>query len=152
MLKYLLKSYFWSVITIIFIIFVESTIMYYLDDLGEESTPFSSPIFISLISGVFFPIYNFVVLIILSKYRFTRIEVVVESFFFVSVLDNMDKLIQYFCSSDILLIPICSYEGIVYKRVWWYGTSMIIIYTICIAVIVCFVYLKIKSCFKKKKR
>lgn len=77
-LVYLLKSYCWTVIVITLAVLLETTIRYYFGS-SYEKTPFSSPLFAAIAAGVFYPIYNLIVIIVLCKHEFTKLEVAVES-------------------------------------------------------------------------
>lgn len=62
----ILRSYFWTVIAITLVALFESLIIDYCDNTADK-TPFSSPIFAALISGIIYPIYNLAVIIPLYK-------------------------------------------------------------------------------------
>lgn len=127
--------------------FVESTIIYYCDS-PIDSTPFSSPFIAALFCGILYPIYNLPIIIVLYKYKFTIIEIVVESVCFVNITSNIENVIEFFVPSSQLWnhkiidgIDVC-------ERVWWYNSSLNIVYGICLTLLLCLLYIKVKPSIK----
>ena len=137
-LSYILRSYCWTVIAITIATLITTTIIYYCDSSIDLKTPFSSPIFASLICGIIYPIYNLPVIIALCKYRFTKIEIIIESICFMYVTAYMDDIIRYLVSPSLLW----HHD---YTIVWWYNPSFNIVYGICLTIILCLLYIKAKQ-------
>jgi hypothetical protein len=148
-LYYILKSYFWSVIAIVIVIFFETVIIYYCGNSVDKETPFASPFIATLICGVFYPVYNLVVIISLYKYRFTPIEVAVESIFFVKLITYIDNVIIFLVPQNQLWTHKIVFGRDVYERVWWYASDMNIIYSICVIILLCLLYIKVKEIVTK---
>lgn len=151
-LSYILRSYCWTVIAITIETLIATVIMYYCDSSYDNNPPFSSPIFVSLICGIFYPIYNLPVIIALCKYRFTKIEIVIESICFVNITAYMDDIIRYFVSPSQLW-----YHEVVsgrddYESVWWYNSSFNFVYGICLTIMLCLLYIKVKQFVTKQIR
>ncbi len=144
-LSYLFKSYLWSVMAIIIVIFFETVITNHYGDSIDKGTPFASPFIATLICGILYPIYNLVVIIALYKYRFTPIEVVAESICFVKLITYIDNLILFFVPQNQLWNHRIVFGKDVYERVWWYNSDMNIIYSICVITLLCFLYIKVKE-------
>jgi len=144
-LSYILRSYCWTVIAITIGTLITSVITYYCASSDDNKTPFSSPIFAAIICGIIFPIYNLPVIIALCKYRFTKIEIIIESLCFVYVSAYMDDIIRYLVSPSQLW----HHEAISgrddYESVWWYNSSFNIVYGICLTIILCLLYIKVKQ-------
>ena len=66
-ISYIFKGYLLTVVTIMSITMLETIISNHIDNTVDESTPFDSPIIVSLICGALYPIYNLPVIIILYK-------------------------------------------------------------------------------------
>ena len=75
-LLYILRSYLWTVIAITLVALFGSLIIDYCNNI-EDKTPFSSPVFAALISGIVYPICNLAVIIPLYKYKFTKTEIII---------------------------------------------------------------------------
>ena len=64
-LLYILRSYLWTVIAITLVALFGSLIIDYCNNI-EDKTPFSSPVFVALISGIVYPVYNLAVIAIFA--------------------------------------------------------------------------------------
>lgn len=142
--SYILRCYLWSVFAMIMVSLFETAIIN-CSNLVDNETPFSSPIFAALICGIFYPIYNLAVIITLYKYRFTLIEVIVESICLVLVISYIEDAIRLFVPENQLWNYKIIYGEYVCERVWWYKSGMNIIYGICIIILLCFLYIKVKK-------
>ena len=155
-LSYILRSYCWTVIAITIETLITSVITYYCASSDDNKTPFSSPIFISIVCGIIVPIYNLPVIIALYKYRFTKIEIIIESLCFVYVSAYMDDIIRYLVSPSQLWHNEVISGNDNYTIVWWYNSPFNIVYVICLTIILCLLYIKIKQFvtkqINKKKR
>lgn len=148
-LSYIFKSYFWSVIAIVIVVFFEAVIINYCGNSVDKGTPFASPFIATLICGVLYPIYNLVVIIALYKYRFTPIEVVVESICLVKLITYIDNVVTFFVPQNQLWNHKIVFGKDVYERVWWYDSNMNIIYSICAITLLCLLYIKVKKIVTK---
>lgn len=155
-LSYILRSYCWTVIAITIETLIATVIMYYCDSSYGNSTPFSSPIFASLFCGIIYPIYNLPVIIALCKYRFTKIEIVIESICFMYVTAYMDDIIRYLVPPSLLWHHEVISGNDNYTIVWWFNSPFNIVYGICLTIILCLLYIKVKQFvikqISKKKR
>ena len=155
-LSYILRSYCWTVIAITIGTLIATVIMYYCDSFYDNSTPFSSPIFASLFCGIIFPIYNLPVIIALCKYRSTKIEIVIESICFMYVTAYMDDIIRYLVPPSLLWHHEVISGNDNYTIVWWFNSPFNIVYGICLTIILCLLYIKVKQFvikqISKKKR
>ncbi len=143
-LSYLSRSYWWSVIAIAVATLLMSTIIYYCDD-SVEKTPFSSPLFAVIICSIIYPLCNLPVLIALYKYRFSIIEVFVESIFLELVTTYFYMVVEFFVPHHLLWDQKVVDGREVSERVWWYEHDFNIIYGICITILLCLVYFKVKK-------
>ena len=148
-LSYILRSYCLSVISITMIMLIESIIIDYCDN-SVDKTPFSSPFFAALIGGILYPIYNLAVIIPLYRYKFTKTEIIIESICFMNVCAYIYDVIRLFVPHEKLWIHNTVVGRDIYERVWWYDTSLIIIYGICITFLLCMLYIIIKKTVKKQ--
>lgn len=144
-LSYILRCYLWSGVAIIMVSFWEAAIINYCSNSTDNETPFASPIIAALLCGIFYPIYNLVVVITLYKYRFTPIEVAVESICLVNVIIYIDDAITFFVPKTLLWNYRIIHGKGVYERVWWYNSDMNIIYGICIIFLLCLLYIQVKK-------
>lgn len=144
-LFYIFKSYFWSVLAIAIVTLFEVVIINYCDNSVDKETPFASPIFAVFICCALYPIYNLAVIIVLYKYRFTPIEIVVESICLVELITYFDNVINYFIPQNLLWNHKIVLGKNVYERVWWYDSDMNIIYGICVITLLCLLYIKVKD-------
>ena len=144
-LSYILKSYCWTVIAITIETLITSEIMYYCDSSYDIHTPFSSPTFVSIFCGIIFPIYNLPVIIALCKYRFTKIEIIIESICFMYVTGYMDDIIKYLVSPSLLWHHEVISGNDNYTIVWWLDSPFNIVYGICLTIILCLLYIKVKQ-------
>ena len=149
LLYYIFKSYFWSVIAVVIVILFETVIIYYCDNSVDKETPFTSPFIATLICGVLYPVYNLVVIISLYKYRFTPIEVLVESICLVKLIAYIDNVIIFLVPQNQLWTHKTVFGRDVYERVWWYDSDMNITYSICIIILLCLLYIKVKEIVTK---
>ena len=143
--SYILKSYCWTVIAITIGTLITSVITYYCDSSYDKNTPFSSPIFISIVCGIIVPIYNLPVIIALYKYRFTKIEIIIESLCFVNIITYTDDIIRYLVSPSQLWHHEVISGNDNYTIVWWYNSPFNIVYVICLTIILCLLYIKAKQ-------
>ena len=120
-------------------------IMYYCDSSYDIHTPFSSPTFVSIFCGIIFPIYNLPVIIALCKYRFTKIEIIIESICFMYVTGYMDDIIKYLVSPSLLWHHEVISGNDNYTIVWWLDSPFNIVYGICLTIILCLLYIKVKQ-------
>ena len=151
-LFYIFKSYLLTVVSIISITLLETIISNHIDNTVDESTPFDSPIVVSLICGILYPIYNLPVIIILYKYRLNAIEIVLESICLINVIAYISKVIEFFVPSDLLWHKTKVLGEYVREKVWWYDSDWDIIYGIIITALLCLLYIKIKRSFIKHTR
>jgi len=143
-LLYILRSYLWTVIAITLVALFESLIIDNFNNIADESS-FSSPVFAALISGIVYPIYNLAVIIPLYKYKFTKTEIIIESICFVNITVYIYDLIKFFVPDNLLWLRKTVLGRDVYERVWWYGSSLNIAYGICLTLLLCLLYIKVKS-------
>lgn len=144
-LSYILKSYCLTVIAITIETLITTEIMYYCDSSYDIHTSFSSPIFVSIFCGIIFPIYNLPVIIALCKYRFTKIEIIIESICFMYVTGYMDDIIKYLVSPSLLWHHEVISGNDNYTIVWWLDSPFNIVYGICLTIILCLLYIKVKQ-------
>ena len=149
-LSYILRSYCWTVIAITIGTLITSVITYYCASSDDNKTPFSSPIFISIVCGIIVPIYNLPVILALYKYRFTKIEIIIESLCFVYVSAYMDDIIRYLVSPSQLWHHEVISGNDNYTIVWWYNSPFNIVYVICLTIILCLLYIKVKQFVTKQ--
>ena len=149
-LLYILKSYLWTVIAITLVALFESLIIDNFNNIADESS-FSSPVFAALISGIVYPIYNLAVIIPLYKYKFTKTEIIIESICFVNITVYIYDLIKFFVPDNLLWLRKTVLGRDVYERVWWYGSSLNIAYGICLTLLLCLLYIKVKSRIGKNR-
>ena len=150
-LVYLLKSYCWTVIVITLAVLLEATIRYYFDS-SYEKTPFSSPLFAAIAAGVFYPICNLIVIIVLYRHEFTKLEVAVESICLINIIAFIGDVIDFLVPQSLLWTH-KTVDGInVLERVWWYKHSMHIVYGVCVTIILCLLYIKVKKLVIKYKK
>lgn len=149
-LSYILRSYCWTVIAITIGTLITSVITYYCDSSYDKNTPFSSPIFAAIICGIIVPINNLTVIIALYKYRFTKIEIVIESICFMYVSAYTDDIIRYLVSPSLLWHHEVISGRDDYGIVWWYNSPFNIVYGICLTIILCLLYIKIKQFVTKQ--
>ena len=144
-LSYILRSYCWTVIAITIETLITSVITYYCATSDDNKTPFSSPIFVSIFCGIIFPIYNLPVIIALCKYRFTKIEIIIESICFVNIITYIDDIIRYLVSPRLLWHHEVISGNDNYTIVWWLDSPFNIVYGICLTIILCLLYIKVKQ-------
>lgn len=149
-LSYILRSYCWTVIAITIETLITTAIMYYCDSSYDKNTPFSSPIFAAIICGIIVPINNLAVILALYKYRFTKTEIVIESICFMYVTAYMDDIIRYLVSPSLLWHHEVISGNDDYTIVWWYNPSFNIVYGICLTIILCLLYIKVKQFVTKQ--
>lgn len=149
---YIFKSYLLTVVSIISITLLETIISNHIDNTVDESTPFDSPIIVSLICGILYPIYNLPVIIILYKYRLNAIEIVLESICFLHITIYINSVIEFIVPSNYLWHKNIVFGETIYERVWWYDSYCNIIYGIIITALLCLLYIKIKRSFIKHTR
>ena len=143
-LLYILRSYLWTVIAITLVALFGSLIIDYCNSTADK-TPFSSPVFAALFSGIVYPVCNLAVIIPLYKYKFTKTEIIIESFCFVIITIYIYDVIRLFVPDNLLWLRKTVLGRDVYERVWWYGSSLNIVYGICITLLLCLFYIKVKK-------
>lgn len=148
-ISYIFKSYLLTVVTIMSITLLETIISNHIDNTVDESTPFDSPIVVSLICGILYPIYNLPVIIILYKYRLNAIEIVLESICLLHIIAYINRVIKFIVPSNYLWHKNIVFGETVYEKVWWYDSDWDIIYGIIITALLCLLYIKIKRSFIK---
>lgn len=142
-LYYVLRSYLWTVAAICIVVAVDSTITYYGSNKIGNDSPFSSPLFAILSCGLICPISNLPVILALYKYRFSKVEVVVESIIFLYVA-------TYFTDIVKTLVHLKNGRAVTEmdlnnQTVWWYYPSLNIIYAIILMILICLIYFKVKE-------
>lgn len=144
-LLYILRTYLLSVVAVALAVYVEALVMQYFYP-PEQETPFSSPAFVGIVCGIIYPVLNLPVFMVLYKYRFTVIETIVENIFFVNLAPHLGEIICYLLPSSRVWrhktgndLEIWGWED-----AWWYGDCLIIVYSICLTIILCLLYIKIK--------
>ena len=142
-ITYLLKTYCWSVIGIVIATLFETSIIRQLGNESDYDSPFSSVPFAVLISGVIYPILNIPVFIALLKYKFSKVEAIVEGVCFLHIATYINDIIYLIFPQDQLWIT--DSEGRHAERVWWYGDFMNIAYAIIISILLCLIYFSIKK-------
>lgn len=144
-LLYILRTYLISVVAITMAAYVEAVVIQYYSP-PEEETPFSSPAFAGIVCGVIYPILNLPVFMVLYKYRFTVIETITESVVFVKIIYLLDEIIRYFRPSSRVCVhkTVDGLEIWGWEDAWWYGDGKIIVYSICLMIMLCFLYMRIK--------
>jgi hypothetical protein len=141
-LSYIVRSFCLSAIATALITFFEA--LYYYSN-SVEKTSFSSPVFVALFCGIIYPICNLAVILPLYKYKFTKIEVILESICLVNVTAYIEEVITFFVPQDHLWVhkTVCGSDS--WERVWWYDSSLNILYGICITLLLCLLYIKVKK-------
>lgn len=149
-LLYILRTYLLSVVTIALVVFLETVVIQYYYP-PEQQTPFSSPAFAGIACGVIYPVLNLPVFMILYKYRFSVIETIVEGIFFVNLSYHLDEIIRRLLpSSRVWRHKIVNGGEILgWEDAWWYGEGLVIVYSICLTIMLSFLYMKV---LKKIKR
>lgn len=147
-LSYVFVMYLISMAAIAVGMLLETMILQYF--YPADKTPFSSPLFIAIGCGVVHPLLNLPVITILYRYGFTKTEIAVESIGFVHIYAYLvEDIIRAFVSPSQLFVHE-TFEGFeAYSRVWWYSDSFLIIYGICLTLILCLLYVKIKRAVVK---
>lgn len=142
---YILRTYLLSVVAIALAVYVEALVMQYFYP-PEQETPFSSPAFIGIVCGIIYPVLNLLVFMVLYKYRFTMIETIVESIFFINLAAHLGEIICYLLPSSRVWRHKADNELEIWgwEDAWWYGDGLIIVYSICLTIILCLLYIKIK--------
>lgn len=145
-LLYILRSYIMGTIVITLVVYLETAVIQYYYP-PEQQTPFSSPVFAGIACGIFYPVLNLSVLMALYKYRFNVIETIVENIFFVNFSYLLNRIIIHlFPSSRVWRHKID--DGLEiwgWENAWWYSEGLIIVYSVCFTIILCFLYIKIKQ-------
>jgi hypothetical protein len=143
-LLYLFRSYWWSVIAIAVATLLMSTIIYYFDG-SVEKTPFDTPLFVVITCSIMYPLFNLPVLIALYKYRLSKTEVIIESICLVLAITYFYDVVKFFVPHHLLWNHQTVDGREVFERVWWYEYDLNIIYGICITILLCLVYYKVKK-------
>lgn len=145
-LFYMLRSYLLSAVTITLVVYLETVVIQYYYP-PEQQTPFSSPAFAGIACGIIYPVLNLSVFIVLYKYRFTVIETIVESIFFVNSPYFLDEVIRHhFPSSRMWGHKIVNgLEILGWEDAWWYSEGLIIIYSICLTIMLSFIFIRIRQ-------
>lgn len=144
-LLYILRTYLISVVAITMAVYVEAVVIQHYSP-PEEETIFSSPAFAGIVCGVIYPILNLPVFMVLYKYRFTVIETITESVVFVKIIYLLDEIIRYILPSSSVWVhkTVDGLEIWGWEDAWWYGYWKIIVYSICLMIMLCFLYMRIK--------
>lgn len=145
-LLYILRTYLMSVVAITLAVYLEAFVMHYYYP-PEQETPFSSPAFTAIVCGIIYPVLNLPVFMVLYKYRFTVIETIVESIFFVNVSNYLDEIIKHLLPSSHVWVhkTVNGREIWGWEDAWWYGYGQLIVYSICLTIMLCFLYMEIKK-------
>ena len=147
-LSYLLKSYCCTVIIITLYILFGALIIHNYGNSSDEPSPFSSPLLAVIICVLIYPIYNLFVIITLYKYRLSKIEIAIESIILVNIITYMDDIVTFF--TPLLLTRNFHLESDKIRFLCWYNSSLNFIYGICITIVICFIYIKVKHFVIKK--
>lgn len=149
-LLYILRTYLLSVVTIALVVFLETVVIQYYYP-PEQQTPFSSPTFAGIVCGVIYPVLNIPVFMVLYKYRFTVIETIVESIFFENC-SYLDEIIRHLFPSSRVWVhkTVNGLKTWGWEDAWWYGDVQIIVYSICLTIMLCILYMKIKRMIQSK--
>ena len=142
-IKYLLKTYCWSVIGIVIATLIETSIRNLFGNESDCDSPFGSVPFVTLVCGAIYPIYNIPVFIALFKYKFSKVEAIVESACFLNIAAYINEMIYLLFPQDKLWIT--DSEGRHAERVWWYEDYMNFAYAIIISILLCLIYFNIKK-------
>lgn len=149
-LLYLLKGFCLSVMVVAIASFLVASIIFYNTN-PSERTVFSSPVFIALFCGIYYPIVNLPIVAILYKCRFTKVELAVESLVLIFVYCSVQGVIRFFVPSNYLWTH-KSGDGIIsYSRVWWYNDDFCLIWSICITISLCLLYVKARNFICRSK-
>lgn len=149
-LLYLLKGFCLSVMVVAIASFLVASIIFYNTN-PSERTVFSSPVFIALFCGIYYPIVNLPIVAILYKCRFTKVELAVESLVLIFVYCSVQGVIRFFVPSNYLWTH-KSGDGIIsYSRVWWYNDDFCLIRSICITILLCLLYVKARNFICRSK-
>lgn len=145
-LLYILRTYLLSVLAITMAVYLETVVIQYYYP-PEEQTPFSSPAFAGIACGIIYPVLNLPVFMVLYKHRFTVIETIVESIFFVNFSYHLDEIIRHLLPSSRIWVHKTAngLESWGWEDAWWYGEGLVIVYSICIMIMLCILYMKIKG-------
>lgn len=145
-LLYILRTCLLSAVTIAIVVFLETVVIqhYYPP---EQQTPFSSPAFAGIACGIIYPVLNIPIFMVLYKYRFTMIETIVESIFFVNFPYHLDEIIHRLLPSFRVWRHkiVNGVEILGWEDAWWYGEGLVIVYSICLTIMLCFLYMKLKQ-------
>lgn len=114
---------------------------------SDYDSPFSSVPFAILFCGMIYPILNIPVFIALLKYKFSKVEAIVESVCFLHIATYINDIIYLIFPQDQLWIT--DSEGHHAERVWWCGDFMNIAYAIIISILLCLLYFSIKKHLNK---
>lgn len=152
-LLYILRTYLLSVLAITMAVYLETVVIQYYYP-PEQRTAFASPAFASIVCGVIYPVLNLPVFMVLYKYRFTVIETIVESIFFVNSSYHLDEIITLVFPSSRIWVhkTVNGLERWGWEDAWWYGESLVIVYSICIMIMLCILYMKIKGMIQNKRK
>ena len=151
LILYIVKTFFTSFGVIVVATFLAIAIYQYFIP-PTDITPYSSPVFVALVYGVVYSIGNIPVIPFLYKFKFSKIELAVESICFIFMPRLIDNLIQFFFSNSKLWIHDFVRGQEIEDKVWWYDDRLVTLYGICFMVILCFIYTKIKQRIKHNKK
>lgn len=151
-LVYMLRSYLLGVVAITLVVYLEMVVRQYYYP-PEQQTPFSSPAFAGIACGIIYPVLNLPVLIVLHKYQLNVIETIVENIFFVNLSYHLDGIIIHlFPSSRVWRHKIVNgLEIWGWEDAWWYSEGLVIVYSICLTIMLCFLFMKIKQSMIQNK-
>lgn len=150
-LLYILQTYLICIFAITLSVYIETVVIQHYSP-PEEQTPFSSPAFAVIACGVIYPVLNISVFMVLYKYRFTVIETIVESIFFVNCPYHLDEIIRHLFPSSRVWVhnTVNGLKTWGWEDAWWYGDVQIIVYSICLTIMLCILYMKIKRMIQSK--
>lgn len=143
-LLYILRTYILSVIAIGLAMYLEILCIQYHSPLVEG--PFSSPVYAAVACAVIYPLLNLLVICPLYKYRFPVIEAIVESICFVNITFLLDELLIKIPSARTWIHKtIDGMECWKWENAWWYGGFQVVFYSICLTIVLCLLYMKMKG-------
>lgn len=141
-LRYLFRTYCWSVLFITLMVSVGSTVAFLLTDEANR-TAFSHPVFVTLVSAVVLPISNLPVFLLLFRYRFTKWEVLMECILFIILQIYVEKLVFMIFPSDMLWIRESGEGFTSMGRPWWAQSEIFVVYAIVLTSLIMACYRKL---------
>lgn len=148
---YLLKTYLACFSVIAVTTFLATAIYQYFIP-PTDITPYTSPVFVALVCGVIYSTGNIPVVPVLYKYKFSKVEIAVESICFMFMPRLVDYLIElFFSKSELWIHEFTRGQEIEYK-VWWYDDLLVTLYAICLMIILCSLYKMVKQRMIQNKK